>query len=211
MSKFDDWLYEIGNRWPCALPNHLSNWKGTGKVRLHDDWPPLLRKLPRSVNSKGPRCPKTGEGYAPWPPRLIRGKGITRWENAGATSILYIPTLEDKVIDHQFYGTKIRAWETNRGHANFKKEIWVHITWEEDSLKPDMYSPSALQRWSPSGYLIMEPRYRAYWKVIKKNEDPFKDTNVTKENKVFFYRDQWRPDHLDIYYNWGPMAGLQMD
>ena len=210
MSMIGDFIYKKTNRYPLALPEHLRNWKGTGKVRLHDDWPPILRMIPRSYNANGPRA-IGAPGYAPWPPRLREGKGIARWENAGATSIIYIPSLESKIITQDFYGTKIKAWETVSGNPNFGKEGWVHITWKLDDLGPGMYSPSALQRWSPKGYLKMNPTYWAWWKVLKKKEDPFKSTLQTGENKVAFLRNGWRPDHLDIYYNNGPMAGLQQD
>ncbi|KKM92803.1 hypothetical protein LCGC14_1214780 [marine sediment metagenome] len=210
MSTIDDWIYKKTNRYPDALPEHLKNWKGTGKVKLHNDWPPLLNKIPRSFNSFGPLA-EGKPGFRSWPPKLVEGKGITRWENAGASSILYIPSLEDKTIDDSFYGTKIRAWETNPGHPNYREEIWILLDYEEGRLDPYMYSPSALQRWSPQGFLRMSPHYWSCWFVLKKNEIPFLPTTVTKENKVLFWRNGFRPDHLCRYYNVGPMLGLQMD
>jgi len=218
MSRLDDYIYKKFNRYPCVLPDHLRNYNGTGKVKLHTDWPPPLNKIPRSWNVRGPRCKGLmqcpdcpGLGYASWPPKLMRGKGVTRWETAGATSIIYIPSLEEKEIDESFYGTKILAWETKPDHPNFRKKGIVHITYKKGDQSPGTYSPSALQRWSPSGFLNLEPSYYSTWKVIKKREHPFTETEKTGENIVAFFRSGFRPDHKDIYYNDGPMTGFHMD
>ena len=194
----------------CALPDHLKN-------RKHGDWIWPLSYISRGWSAFGPRCPGrdcqvcNGKGYRPWPPKLVEGKGVTRWENAGASSILYIPSLSDKIINPDFYGTNIRAWETNPANPYFNTEKWVSIKWEIGNTSPNMYFPSALQRWSRFGYLRMTPRYWTIWKVIKQKENPFKSTRVTGENKVLFWRNGYRNDALDVYYNNGPMLGLQMD
>jgi hypothetical protein len=167
----------------CSVPDHL-------KEKLHNDWPFPMSRLPRSINARGPRCPKGSPGYLPWPPKLIKGKSVTRWESSGADSRIIIPELEGVEVDQSIYGKTFKAIET----AGERKEFMVTLEWKElkwpFSLKDKMmYSPSAIQI-SKKGWLKMEPSYFVKW-----------------ENGKYFFRYGHRPDHLDIYFNWGPYLG----
>ena len=191
---------------PCALPHHL-------KGKKHNDWLWPLSYMPRSYNARGPRC--TGrEGYIPWPPILVEGFGVSRWETSKAESIIEIPELRyRKITDKDVYGKKFEAIERNPGNIYFNKTIIVNFPqWEEarvidehvspkiwlTHVKPNYYHPSALQKFSSSGYLLLEPYYYSKWKIIKKNEVP---GEKTKDDIVLFMRRGYRPDSLDVYYN----------
>lgn len=203
--------------YPCALPDKEIIRKGKVvnlREALHDDWLWPFNKIPRAWNARGPRCMKDTLGYLPWPPKLVRGKGIARWENAFAQSILFIPSLADKEINESIYGKTVRAYESRDGHPNYGQEILIKLEWREDIPKSyidtdgrmkykfdeTLYSPSALQKYSPSGYMKLNPDYNSQWKIIKKREFPLDPD--TGEDLVLFRRGgKYRPDHFDVYYN----------
>jgi len=204
---------------PCALPVHLRNWNGTGKPKPHTDWPPLLNRIPRSFNAYGPRCPKSSKGYRAWPPKLVEGFGVARWELAQASSIIMIPALVNvHVKANQVYGKTWRAIEMAPYNKMFLKEFDVFLThWQESHVyemetnpgeifvSPDQYSPSALQKFSPNGFMRLDPDYHHSWRVLKKRELPLWPEDG--EDTVLMIRKGYRPDHLDVYYNKSFIAG----
>ena len=194
-----------------ALPPHL-------RGKLHNDWPWPFKNIPRGSNAYGLRCPKGDESYRPWPPRLMEGFGVARWELAGGQSIIEIPAFVDKRMKPEdIYGKTWMVIERNIGNPSFgkkfditlqdPKEIWEVTTvtdvqigdsWTQ-MIDPNIYSPSALQKFSPHGWMKLEPYYYSFWKVLKKRELPVYPE--TGEDTVIFYRTGYRPDHLDTYYN----------
>lgn len=226
MSRLTEFLYKKFIGFPEVLPYHLRNWRGTGRVKLHTDWPWLANKIPRSWNARGPRAKLDSPGYAEWPPKLVEGFDVTRFENAGASSILWIPGLARRHVSaNDIYGKTHRVTEMNPGHPEFMKDreytfpawrpsaVWEVPTGEVDQwgvpvlrtvVSPNDYSPSALQKFSMgSGFMNLDPKYTLRWKVLSKREWPWKADGMGPdgEDRVLMYRDHFRPDHLDIYYN----------
>lgn len=170
----------------CALPDHLKNAK-------HSDWIWPFSRIPRSFNAFGPRCPFKSKGWKPWPPTLVKGYNVTRWENTGATSILYFPDLEGQEIDATIYGVTLKGIEEGSG-----LKVKTRLTKKGD------YSPSALQKRSARGYMVLDPFYRTEWRILKRYDDD-------REPLVLWYRIGYRPDHKDKYYNYGPTAGFHFE
>lgn len=164
-----------------ALPEHL-------KDRLHNDWPWPLSYLPRGISAFGPRCGKGNPGYKPWPPKLVAGKSVTRWESSGAESRIIIPELNDVKIDPSIYGKTFKAVDQNGKELTVTLE-WRELTWPFSEADRMMYSPSTIQV-SKKGWLKMEPSFFVQW-----------------DADDYFLRYGFRPDHLDEYYNWGPYLG----
>lgn len=197
------WLREKFKGYPCALTDDLIDSRD-GIGTPHDDWPPGLQWIPRSWNARGPRCGKGKPGYMTWPPRLIEGYGVSRWETDGSRSIIEIPILNDKRVDSEYiYGRKFFAIERKKNHPNEGKEFYVKLDWTEGMDVPGQYHPSALQRFSDRGYMVCDPSYRAYWYLIERR--------LGQEDLFWFLRTGWRMDSLGIYYNRGPMFGRKMD
>jgi len=175
----------------CALPEHL-------KDKRHTDWVWPLSYIKRSFNAFGPRCEQGTKGFRPWPPTLVEGYGVSRWEMDGdGHSIIEIPSFSERKINEDVYDRVHDAIEKNPGHPGYDKWHRVRL------IKGEGYSPSALQKFSKKGWMKLEPWYIAQWRHIKKVEDD--------EDLVFFHREGYRPDHQDIYYNWGPMLGLHFE
>lgn len=202
-----------------ALPPHL-------RGRVHNDWPWPFNRIKRGWNAKGSRPDILAEDYLTWPPKLVEGYDVTRWENTGASSIVFLKDLANRrILPTNVYGKKHKAVETAAGNPNFGKEIEIFIDyWKPGKVsddpdpnnpgryiqkcEPNDYSPSALQKFSTgSGYMRLDPLYTAKWKIIKKKEWPWPVSTqvgpLTPEGEdiVFFMRDHNRPDHLDGYYN----------
>jgi hypothetical protein len=166
-----------------ALPEKL-------REKRHNDWIFPLSLIPRGWNAFGPRCGKGNPGYLPWPPRIIQGKSVTRWESTGAKSIILIPELEGVRIDSSIYGRTVEAIETNGPERKFKVKLeWRELIWPFSEEDEAMYSPSTIQI-SPKGWLKMEPSFFVQW-----------------DAGDYFCRWGDRPDHLDKYYNRGPYLG----
>lgn len=198
----------------CALPSTLQGVK-------HNDWPFFLRWIQRGANARGPRCPSDSPGYLAWPPRLVEGAGVTRWELAGAGSIVEFKQFRDHVKAKEIYGFRWTGIERNPGNAMFGREVRVPLedplnigcavrdleiepgVWQHTTA-PNFYSPSALQIFSDEGWMRLDPHFTARWKVLKRSPEgePLIAPN---------FRYGWRPDHLDVYYNWGPYAGLKFE
>lgn len=190
-----------------ALPPHL-------RGRLHEDWIWPLNQIPRGWNAYGPREEKSAQDYRPWPPRLIEGRGVARWEMANG-SVVFLHDLVNKRVDaDDVYGKMWNAVEMNPGMPDFYKPKVVHIPkWEEATLTevqqpdgtlkisvvPDNYSPSALQKFSRVGWMRLDPDYYSRWCVITKRELPIYPE--IGEDTVAFFRRGYRPDHVDVYYN----------
>lgn len=203
----------------CALPSKIIKDNKGNEVNLRDalhyDWPfwPLT-KIPRGLNAFGPRCPGKecpecgGKSFRPWPPTLVEGHGIARWEMEGeGHSIIFIPSLVDKTIKAKDVYNRVHdAIECNPGKMNYGN--WGRI----QLLEGEGYSPSAIQKFSDSGWMKLSPYYYAEWHVFKRYAP--KDAPVWVEDKeplAAFYRWAYRPDHNDEYYNWGPYAGLHFE
>lgn len=185
----------------CALPEE---WK----KRKHNDWPFFLRWVPRSWNAFGPRCPEGSKGHKRWPPQLVKGRGIARWEAVFKTyhSIVIIPEFINTTIGPDVYNKTWDAIETHQGAPNFGKRVRVKLF---KGYGEGLYSPSALQRFSKKGWMKLDPWYVAQWFLIKQKG---KELGMGPEEDYFaFNRQGYRPDHNGKYYNWGPMLGLKMD
>ena len=145
----------FGEPCPCVLPDKIITRKGKKvnvKDHVHDDWPWPFNKVPRSMTTRGPRCKGKececgGEGYMTWPPKLIRGHNVTRWESDGADSIIEIHALRDRTVDYDYvYGRSFLVTEWNPGNKNFGKKGWITIDWKEGMNVPGQYHPSAVQK-----------------------------------------------------------------
>lgn len=217
--SLSDYVYKefLGN--PCALPDNLRNYQGTGKVKLHNDWPPILNKIPRSWNATGPRCAKDSAGYQAWPPKLEEGFAVCRWENGGASSIIEIPSLEGRwVRGFEVYGREWLAVERNPGHPDFNKSKMITIPfWQEAHVydvkqpdgkivtfaSPNDYSPSTLQKFSQKGWVQFTNGFKSKWTIFKWRELPGLKKGILdpEEDTVWVTRSGSRPDHGDLYYN----------
>ena len=165
----------------CALPDHL-------REKLHTDWPFFARWIPRGWSAFGPRCGMGNEGYKSWPPVLVRGHGVSRWESDGAESIIEIPYLSNITVwGSDIYGKTFRVIETNPNNKFFNTEFDLVLDYKE-GLYQKTYSPSAIQEFSPLGNMHLYPKYECYWKVLS-------DKWTLNVSHGF------RPDHVDLYYN----------
>lgn len=194
---------ELIKHYPSALPEHLRD-------KRHNDWPWPLSRLRRSINVRGPRCGRGNPGYFSWPPKLVKGKNVCRWESNLAESIIFIPELDGREVRAaDVYGHNFVAIEFNFGHKDYGKSKIVTIEWHEvatmdgTQFSPQQYSPSALQTFSEKGWMECEPWYKAWWRWSK--------MSTGSNNRGFNYRIGWRPDHVDTYYNFGPYAGLKSE
>lgn len=200
----------------CALPPKLRGVK-------HNDWPFPFNRISRGWNAYGSRCPVGSKGFRPWPPRLEEGRGVARWELAGAGSIVDIPGLAKvKIKGGDIYGHEFEAYERNPGSPLFNQKITVRLIdprtiWNltvitdtetpegwKMTVEPNIYSPSALQKFSESGWMKLEPEYYSYWNVLKQRELPWLKNGAvgeSPEDTVMFYRSGMRPDHADAYFN----------
>lgn len=184
----------------CALPLHL-------RGKTHSDWL-LFKWVSRGFNAKGPRCGAGNPGYLSWPPRILGGKGVVRWESNFAKSRIYIPDLAGVEANDSIYGKRFMGIEEDSGKELQVKLEWREQTWEEIERGDLIYSPSALQKFSNEGVLRLEQGYYSKWKILKQREFP---TMNEGEDTVLFFRNGWRPDHLDLYWNKGPAIGLHWE
>lgn len=191
-----------------ALPPHL-------RLKKHNDWIWPFNKLSRGWNAKGPREKVDSKDYLPWPPKLVEGKGVARWEESGeGGSIIMIPDfIKATIKGSDVYNRRWDAIEMNPGMPDFQQRKKVFLAWRSAAVTditspaggnitriiPQQYSPSALQKFSPSGWMKLSPNYHSKWKVIKKRELPV--WPETGDDTVLFTRAGNRPDHLDVYYN----------
>lgn len=194
----------------CALPDKIVTDPKGRKVNLKDakhwDWPFFLRWIPRSWNATGPRCAGGscecgGKGYKAWPPKLVEGFGVSRWESTEAKSIIEIPDFRNVKIGPDIYGMTFDAVERLKGHPEEGQTHKVTLRWEETRftvgqlfLPQGLYSPSAIQSFSQRGYMVLDPKYKCWWQ-----ESPFQYGDEEKEALVLASGE--RPDHLDVYYN----------
>lgn len=176
-----NFIKELFQGYPCALPDHL-------KGRLHNDWPPLLNRIPRSFSARGPRCPGQscecgGKGYLPWPPKLVEGFDVTRWEWCdleGNRKEVYISNFYKTRIDKEIYKSQ---WKT------INLETGGIITIDLN----DNWWPSVIPTKSEYGWLKLDPDFYCQWR--------------TKPSwRKFYFRYGARPD-FDFYYSMGPYGG----
>lgn len=196
----------------CALPDQIVKDPKGNEVNLKDarhwDWPWPLSYVKRSVNAFGPRCPEGSKGYRPWPPQLVKGEGVARWEAKFKTyhSIILIPEFINAEIDAGVYNKTWDAVERNPGAPNFNNRTRVKLF---KGRGDNLYSPSALQRFSKKGWMKLSPWYISQWYLLKQMGNEL--GMGPKEDFFAFHRQGYRPDHVDSYYNWGPMFSLKMD
>jgi len=167
----------------CALPDNL-------KGRRHEDWPWPASRIKRGWNAYGPRCIGDqcpichGKSRISWPPTFIVGKGVSRWEETGpGHSVLHIKKLDGiTVVAEEVYGHIWDGIEMNPGLPNFGKVVRVKL------YSTTGYSPSAIQEFSPRGWMKLDPKFYAEWYRLGKNH-------------TYYHRTGFRPDHEDTYYN----------
>jgi hypothetical protein len=215
---------------PCALPPHMRDYKGTGKVQPHQDWIGPLSWIPRSWNAAGPRCGQGRPGYECWPPILLEGVGVARWEGPRAESVVFIPELEKAHVRMgDVYGKAWLAQEMQPGRPDYLQWKTVTLQMEEVKVKDALlggggyittfepagvYSPSALQKFSREGWMRLSPRYYSRWGMCDMKERRWLQANrpggweAKPEDFVLFFRKGHRPDHVDTYYNMGKGPGV---
>lgn len=157
----------------CALPPHLKN-------KTHSDWPWPMSYFKRSINAFGPRCGEGNKGYKPWPPRLVRGFNVTRWEWSdleGNSNEIYIPAFQDKFITDEVYNEKQEAIFPN----GIKKFLSLRNGW----------FPSIIPTRPEKGWLLTDPWHYAKW-------------DQRPGWKKFYYRVGFRSD-FECYYNFTPI------
>lgn len=163
----------------CALPDHLKNKK-------HNDWPIGLRWIPRGISAKGPRCGVGNPGYLPWPPRLIGGFDVTRWEwcnEKGDRREIYIQDFLGITIEQGIYN---KTWEClELTYPVFAKRLTVDLK--------DGWWPSVIPTTSEYGWLKLEPSFECRWRT-------------RPSWRKFYWRWGARPD-FDMYYNLTPYFG----
>lgn len=178
-----DALMELLKLYPCALPDHLKN-------RLHNDWPPLLNKIPRSWNARGPRCKGAscecgGAGFMSWPPKLVKGHDIVRWEwsdLSGKHRSILIEAFIGKTIDANVYDREWKAVDVANGQI-----------FSVDLLKGEWW-PSIIPTGSLKGWIELSPWFKASWDF---------------RSRMFrrYFRIGNRPDFEQYYNIYAPYAG----
>ena len=168
----------------CALPEHIKN-------RKHDDWIFPLSLINRGFNARGPRCPIGSKSHEMWPPKLIEGFDVNRWEWSDLTGKNHthgiIEPFKDKLITSSIYQVNWNIQDLNTGETH--KDV--------DLIKAG-WIPSVIQLYSRKGYLKCDPSFSCKWDM---------------RHKLFryYWRCGWRADALDMYYNWGPFLGRNFE
>ena len=189
----------------CALPDKIVTNKDGEKVnlkdRLHDDWIWPLSKISRGWNAKGPRCGEGNPGYKKWPPRLVEGKSVVRWQKSGDKGEILIPSFNEKYLTSEFVtDLKVLAVDVDSDSITFMEQAFVNL---------NDYIPSTIQKYgSTKGWMKLDCGFQCGWRMIRRREMPGKTKEQTGEDLVWYWRFGWRPDILDEYYNYGPYAGL---
>ncbi len=190
---------------PCALPDKIVRNKNGENVnlrdRLHDDWPIGLRWIPRSWNAKGPRCGEGNPGYKKWPPKLIEGYSVMRWQTTGDEKQILIPSFDEKHLTSEYVKDLwVLAVDIKPGSPTYMDQFMVNL---------NEYIPSTIQKYgSQKGWMKLDCGFQCGWRMITRRETPGKTKEETGEDLVWYWRWGWRCDILDGYYNWGPYAGL---
>lgn len=165
----------------CALPDHL-------KEKLHNDWFWIFKKIPRAFSAYGPRCPGHGCTHCggkrklPWPPRLVEGFDVTRWEFCDEQTAvdnsrrkeIYIPDFKNRRIDESIYN---QPW-TGINQYGGQMTVW---------LDKEGWGPSIIPTTSEEGWMKLDPGFQCGWKTTGWNK--------------FYWRTGFRPDFVDMYYN----------
>jgi len=174
----------------AALPHHMWGWKQNDRV-----WP--MCQEYRGKNAFGPRAqtifpPK----YKSIPPKLVKGRGISRWISAEDKSILHVPMFQN--YSRIWYPNNlpdiIEGFETQR-NENYLKPIRFR---RKDFVR--LYGPSSLQKFSDRSYLVRDPYHISSHRMIKRREQLHVSKKETGEDTVWLWRFGWRFDSLDNYY-----------
>ena len=176
----------------CALPLHMWGWR-------QDDRPwPMCRQV-RGANAIGPRAKELGVDakFKATPPKLVKGRGISRWMSVGDASVLEIPIFSnyEKLWTPNNLPEEIVAIERQGNLENTGKPMVISKTFLLQN-----YGPTSLQKFSDRSYLVREPYHISWHKMIKRREILGKPKDKTGPDIVAFsrYGDRW--DSLDNYY-----------
>ena len=163
-----DWTEEQINI-NCALPKHMWNWQQDDRV-----WP-MCHEF-RGENAYGPRAKglvvkgKTYDimkKFIPTPPKLVKGRGISRWMTVKDTSVIEIPLFDDyeKTWTPENIPEELEVIERNPGHPDYTKKKQM----AKAQLLKD-YAPTALQKFSDKSKLLRDPWHFSYHSMIQRRE-----------------------------------------
>ncbi len=169
----------------CALPTHLQDKK-------HSDWTWPLSLIDRGWNAKGPRCKDHNDGgYLPWPPKLVEGHNVPRWEwanLAGHHREIFVPAFAGKTIGPEVYRMgRIQALERT---GDIVQAVSI-------DLQAENWWPSIIQYDMVRGWLRLDPKFYCSW-------------DMGAWWKKYYFRTGWRPD-AELYYNNGPFLGRKFE
>lgn len=175
----------------CALPHHMWN-------RRQDDRPwPLSRQF-RGSNAVGPRAKEHGitAKFTPTPPKLVKGRGISRWMAPRDLSVLEIPELDDykKVWTPDNLPPSIEVIERKGSLPNTGKKVRITKIYLMNN-----YGPSSLQKFSDKSKLLRSPWHFSQHKLLERRERLGVSRDLTGADRVAFYRIGGRWDSLDGY------------
>lgn len=131
------------------------------------------------------------------PPKLVKGRGITRWMAVRDVSVLEIPEFENtrRLWTPDSIPDQLTVWERKPGHPNFGKELVM-----SKEILLASYGPSSLQKFSDESYLVRDPYHVSWHKMIKRRERVGQGKDQTGADIVMFTRYGARWDSLDDYY-----------
>ncbi len=181
-----DWTEEEIER-NIALPHKLWNMR-------HDDhgWPSCHNW--RGWDARGPRAGEGHPKYFPPLPKLVKGRGISRWMSLGDYSILEIPLFSDYKQEwtEATIPDTLEVIERRQGHPDDGKTFTIT---KEFLLAT--YAPSPLQKFSNKSYLEVYPTHKSYHIMLNRTEDVYGNG---PDDTVYFWRYGWRWDSYDQYY-----------
>ena len=181
-----DWTEEEKER-NIALPHKMWNMR-------HDDhgWPTCHNW--RGDDSFGPRAGVGHPKYFPPLPKLVKGRGISRWMTGGDTSIIEIPLFNDYKVEwtEATIPDTLEVIERRDGHPQDGQTFTI----TKEHLLAN-YAPSPLQKFSDKSYLETYPTHKSYHVMIRRTEDVHGNG---PDDSVYFWRVGWRWDSYDGYY-----------
>jgi len=184
-----DWTQEEMTR-NIALPHKMWNMR-------HDDhiWP-WCKKF-RGEDAYGYRAGEGHPKYMPELPKLVEGRGISRWISLHDLSRVEVPKFND-------YGNKwtinnmpeiIEFYERNPKNPNYGKDL---LKYQKKNFLA-IYAPSSLQKFSKRSYLLRDPHHISWHYMIKKREQIGVSKDKTGPDTVAFHRRGNRWDSIDGY------------
>lgn len=174
----------------AALPHKLWNMR-------HDDnlWPACHDW--RGDDAFGPLAGVGHPKYKQSPPKLVKGRGIARWMNAGDSSIIEIPLLANyrEIWTPENIPAMLDVIERQGG----VRQAGEHFQLTKAELFAT-YGPSPLQKFSDQSWLVCDPYHISWHKMIKRREYLGDKIDPEATDKVLFFRYGWRWDSGDDYY-----------